>query len=443
MSARFSSWFFLRSYVAIAVAILLIALALDGIMVWLTPEQQTTNAMIYGPDLLLLDALLGEHAAQENLTGAFAALRPQLEQTVGVPVALYELRDFANQAELLTALRSQDVVSMFDSDGGELLYHQNPDSGFILALGPLTTAMTSDGYGETLVIIVYYVLVAVILFLWIRPFYRDLSALRLASSQFGRDDFSARVEVEPGSSIRPVADSFNKMADRIQYLVTAHRDLTNAVSHELRTPLARFKFSLEILHKTKEPEKKADYLASMKTDVQELEELIDEMLTYAKLGEENLQFAQTEVPLDNWLEQQVSQYKDGDVPILFQFYTIKAGDSTKVNCNPDMIARALHNVLRNCRRYADSAIRVSAELSEQFARIRICDDGPGIPNDMHETVFEPFSRLDTSRDRQSGGYGLGLAIAKRALQRHRGTIHVENNTPRGACFVLQWPRTTG
>ena len=111
-----------------------------------------------------------------------------------------------------------------------------------------------------------------------------------------------------------------------------------------------------------------------------------------------------------------------------------------MSCHPDLVARAIHNIIRNGLRYAQSEINVYARLSADSVQISICDDGPGIPESMHERVFEPFSRLETSRDKQSGGYGLGLAIAARILQRHRGSIRVENSAPHGACFKLEWPR---
>lgn len=442
---RLPSYYFLRSYLALAIGILVVALALDGLLVWLSPDQSTSNAVTYRSDLALVAALLHTGAAQDGLDQTalrenFTRMKPQLEHTIGAALSLYTNDDVGNQEELLSALATHEVVSLFDSAGRELLYYRVPDSDSILALGPLTSKVDAFAYIDTLVMIAYYVLVAVILFLWVRPFYRDLSSLRRAASQFGRDDFTTRLELDARSSIRPVAQSFNKMAERIQYLVTAHRDLTNAVSHELRTPLARFKFSMEMLGKTQDPEKKASYLAAMKADVQELEELIDEMLTYAKLGEENLQFSQTTMPLDTWLNRQVQQYGSESIGITLEFSIHDQLNASEASFNPDMLARALHNILRNCLRYAKSRIVVSGELTSERAILKICDDGPGIPPEKHATVFEPFSRLDTSRDKQSGGYGLGLAIAQRVLQRHAGSIHVENNLPTGACFILQWPR---
>ncbi|MDP1933072.1 MAG: ATP-binding protein [Gammaproteobacteria bacterium] len=449
MKERFSSVFFLRSYVAIAAGILIIALALDSLLVWLIPAQNTEAAQRYAPDFALVELQLqGQNDAESDTgtTGRFRALEPQLEQALGLPLTLYSQDDFAGQDAFLTALLTGAVVSGFDSQGQEILYRLLGDSSQVLALGPLPEPTTSEDSIETIVIISYYVLVAILLFLWVRPFYRDLSALRHAASRFGRDDFSSRVEVDSRSSILPVAQSFNRMAERIQYLVTAHRDLTNAVSHELRTPLARFKFSMEILDKTDDVQKKSHYLNAMKADVQELEELIDEMLSYARLSEENLHFSQSSIHLEAWLNRQMDLYAAS--PIRVRYRVELDGENDKytgdadftADFNAELMARAVNNILRNSLRYAATSVTVMATLSQHSVIIRISDDGPGIPSDKHQLVFEPFSRLDTSRDKQSGGYGLGLAIARRILQRHGGDIIVENNIPHGACFVLQWPR---
>ena len=444
MARRFS-FFFLRSYVLVAAGILILALVLDSLLLWLIPHDDSDIVSRYQPSLNLMQARLLDDGLEADrdattLPQRFSALQRQWETAVGAPVRLYQQDDFAGQPAFLARLTSGASVAVADNQGRPILYHSIADTNHILALGPVTEPVLTGQRFETLVITSYYVLVAIILYLWIRPFYRDLAALRRAAGKFGRDDFSTRVEVGSSSSILPVAQSFNHMAERIQYLVTAHRELTNAVSHELRTPLARFKFSMEILARTEDPEKKAAYLSAMKTDVQELEGLIDELLSYARLSEDNLQLNLSSVNLDAWLNSELAQYREQTIKVDYTLLPGNAGDGQQVSFHPELIARAIHNILRNSLRYAETGIQVTALVDGDQVIIRIADDGPGIPQDKHQSIFEPFSRLDTSRDRQSGGYGLGLAIALRILQRHQGSITVEDIQPHGACFVLRWPR---
>ncbi|HBX37972.1 MAG TPA: hypothetical protein DEG76_12055 [Pseudohongiella sp.] len=437
MSKQLTSWYLIRSYSIIAAGILVIALALDSLMLRVLPDTEQSNAENYAPEFALVELMLTEAGNEPaEIVRRFAALSPQMQSTTGMSIRLYDAAELAAQSEFLNTLRDGSIQSFVDGDSREILYRMLPGGDQILALGPLPEPPVSTATIETMVIVSYYLLVALLLFLWIRPFYRDLSSLRAAASQFGRDDFQTRVSVPNSSSIWPVANSFNKMAERIQYLVTAHRDLTNAVAHELRTPLARFKFGLEMIPKIGSTERQTEHLSGMKTDVQELETLIDEMLSYARLSEDNLQLQFYPINLNAWLPQQLSQYRKEQTRVAMK--SLPATDTT-VAFNPDLMARAIHKIIRNCIRYADSRVDVSCQVSGSEVSVCICDDGPGIADTDRQRIFEPFARLDTSRDRQSGGYGLGLAIAMRIMQRHGGQIHVESNDPHGACFVLRWP----
>ncbi|MDP3517898.1 MAG: ATP-binding protein [Pseudohongiella sp.] len=443
MNRRLSSILFLRSYIFIAAGILIIALVLDSLLVWLLPTDDPNNADRYAADFAMIELLLTESGTEPDAIAArFTLLSTQLEQALAMPVLLYEPAEMGDQHALFETLGSGEIASFRDGQSREILYKVIDATGQVLALGPLPDESSSLAFVETAVIISYYTLVALLLFLWIRPFYRDLSSLRHAASQFGRDDFHTRVSVAENSSIWPVAQSFNRMAERIQYLVTAHRDLTNAVAHELRTPLARFKFAMEMIPKIQDQARLQQHLNAMKTDVQELEGLIDEMLTYAKLSEDKLQLQLQTINLHAWLERQLIQYADSAIPVRLQWQPLDG--EPEVRFNSDLMARALHNILRNCLRYAETEVVVICSIEKDKVSICISDDGPGIADEFHESIFEPFARLDTSRDRQSGGYGLGLAIARRILQRHKGSIHVENrrinNRPaQGASFVLLWP----
>lgn len=437
MNTRLSSWLFLRSYLLIAAGILIIAVVLDSVLVWLLPSGEQDSAERYAAEFALVELLVTENTSDaDQVANRVATLLPELERALKVPVALYDAADMGDASTFFATLNTGEITSYRDADAREILYKLIPATGQVIALGPLPAEPPSVAFIETTVIISYYALVALLLFLWIRPFYRDLSALRYAASQFGRDDFNTRVTVAENSSIFPVAQSFNKMAERIQYLVTAHRDLTNAVAHELRTPLARFKFAMEMIPKIRDEVRLAEHLNAMKADVQELEGLIDEMLSYAKLSEDNLQFPLQSIRIMPWLERQLTQYAGSSVPVYLQSFTDPAGE---LRFNSDLLARALHNIVRNCLRYADTAVVVSCSIEGDTAHLVIRDDGPGIPEEHHDRIFEPFARLDTSRDRQSGGYGLGLAIARRILQRHGGDIRIDKQQSRGAGFVLFWP----
>lgn len=127
------------------------------------------------------------------------------------------------------------------------------------------------------------------------------------------------------------------------------------------------------------------------------------------------------------------------ITVRCSFVSEGSAGNSRAGLNPDLMARALHNIIRNGLRYAQSTIEIQVKCTTEVI-ITICDDGPGIPPALLGRIFEPFSRVESSRDKDSGGYGLGLAIAERILQRHQGRITAENCKPHGACFTLQWPR---
>lgn len=441
MKATFSNILFLRSYVGIVLGIVAVALLLDIFVARYTEaDSEAELKRAYEP---LFSVISNE--LLETDTHHREQLLNKLSKDWEFPAQLIPLADFAEPVDGDVELDFSQVQLFFDSDGHPLLYRHLAGTDQVLAFGPLPPPNTSAI--DTWIISAYYVLIALVLLLWIRPFSRDLSLLRKAAADFGRADFSARVKLGGNSSILPVANSFNAMAERIEYLIQVHKELTNAVSHELRTPLARFKFTMEMLGRCDDVERKQRYLDDMKQDVQELETLIDEMLTYARLGEHNLVLHQEQVDLKQWIERELRVYEREPISVTCSFSYVTPegtppGDfsgSYRASLNPDLMARALHNVVRNGLRYARERISLHLHCNGTVT-LRICDDGPGIPPDKQASIFEPFSRLETARDRQSGGYGLGLAIASRILQRHGGSISVYNCEPHGACFVLEWPR---
>lgn len=428
--------FLLRSWAFIVLGIVLIALLLDALMA--TRARQGLEAELratHAPLFALLDEILQPLSAPQR-----AAALQGLSRDWAFPAQLLQQDDFAGDPELAAELASGQLLVFSDSRAATMLYRQLDDDGQVLALGPLPQAAQGTLF-ETLVITAYYTLVALLVLWWIRPFYRDLSLLRRAAADFGKADFSTRVQLSTKSSILPVAQSFNAMAERIEYLVEAHKELTHAVSHELRTPLARFRFSLEILARNSDEARKQHYLDNMKADVGELEALIDELLSYARLSADNLLTNQLDMDLRSWMQELLAVYADQAIVVNCSYSASSPGRPLRAGFDPDLMARAVHNIIRNGLRYARNSINVHLHVGDERVEIRICDDGPGIPDAMQERIFEPFARLETSRDKNSGGYGLGLAIAARILQRHRGSIHVENCAPCGACFILRWPGT--
>lgn len=285
------------------------------------------------------------------------------------------------------------------------------------------------------------VILAGALYLSLENLDRRLRKLETVASRIARGELEARVDDSRFDAIGRLGQVFNRMADHIQRLVGVQREMIHAVSHELRTPVARIRFGVQMIEDCTDEAMRQKQLTGIDADIQELNELIDEILTYARLEQGGPILDFQEVNLINIVNQVVQEQK-----ILKPDLSLEAkilGESVRWNTaqvEPRYIHRSVQNLVGNAIRYAVSKVIVSCNFGEETCRIDVEDDGPGIPESDWEKVFTPFARLDDSRTRSSGGYGLGLSIVRRILYWHGGQAFVARSDFGGAKFSLVWPR---
>ncbi|AZD15435.1 ATP-binding protein [Pseudomonas chlororaphis] len=277
---------------------------------------------------------------------------------------------------------------------------------------------------------------ALVLYFWVRPHWRDLELIRLAAQRFGNNDLGSRIRLSRRSSVRDLAQHFNQMASRIEGLIANQRELTNAVSHELRTPIARLSFELDQL-KQSDPRQNRELIADMYADLGELEEMVSELLTYASLEHGATVINRETIQARNWLDSVVGSVALEAEAAGVQM-AIRACEVEYISIEPRFMARAVINLLRNAIRYAERRVEVSLVQLGQGYEVQVNDDGPGVPVAGRAKIFEPFSRLDASRDRRTGGFGLGLALVRRVSQSHGGQVEVTDSQWGGASFRMTW-----
>lgn len=250
-------------------------------------------------------------------------------------------------------------------------------------------------------------------------------------------DLSARAQLTGRDELARLADTLNQMASHIQRLLNAQSELTQAVSHELRTPLARLRFGVEMLADTDDFDSRQEQLERLDEDVSQLNQLIDEILTYANLEKAapGLDFERVNV---NELMQRIERETNAlRLPIAL---VMRIEPDLVVDAIPRYLHRIIQNLVGNGMRYAKTQVRVTLRSAQGVAELLVEDDGPGIPESERARVFEPFTRLDDSRTRSTGGYGLGLSIVRRIVLQFAGTIRVDASSDlKGACFVMNWP----
>lgn len=268
---------------------------------------------------------------------------------------------------------------------------------------------------------------------WSRAHWRNLQKLSNAADAFGAGKLSTRVDIATRDSIYPLAHCMNEMAQRIEGLLDAHRNLLHSVSHELRTPIARLEFGLELLREEAQTALPADRMRAMEEDLTELNLLVKELLDLTALERQSMRSSEFDLAdlLQNCVHLLDHQLFDKQVRWDL------ANDLGTVVADQRLLARALRNLLMNAAKYSERQLAVSAYRNADGGyQVCVEDDGPGIPAEERTRVFEPFYRLDRSRDRETGGFGLGLAIAQKAVALHGGDIRVTESALGGAKFVV-------
>lgn len=338
-----------------------------------------------------------------------------------------------NMSELL-----QGKIAVVDN--GEYLFHRVGESNYVIIKGPFSVLEPNQDRLIFIVITIMLLILALLTLIWILPGWKRLNAIIVAASKFGEGDFSTRVTISSHSGFKPLANAFNNMAERIQHLITSHKELSNGVAHEFRTPLTRMRFSLEMLAEDMDASARANYLQELNTDVTELEEMVEELLTLARLERERPPLKMIKDELEPFLQQVLFDVRQPDNKVKCELHFNVAKGFVIPSFDAKYLSRAIGNLIKNSYTYAVSKVNLIAETRGDDLLLHIDDDGPGIPVDFREKIFEPFIRLDTSRSRSSGGYGLGLAIVARIIEWHQGTITVSDSPDGGARFTIQLQR---
>ncbi|MBX8513414.1 ATP-binding protein [Pseudomonas cichorii] len=277
------------------------------------------------------------------------------------------------------------------------------------------------------------------LLIWIWPHWRDLQRLKRTAMTLGSGNLAERTQISPRSNIGDLAQVFDKMAQDIESLLNQQQELLNAVSHELRTPLSRLEFGMALVMADPLEAPTRLRLEQMVGHIRELDSLIDELLSYTRLKSPNQRPLPEAMPLQTYLDSVLGGFIDEQENKGFTLLLCLEDAAGYFALDPRLTARALQNLVGNAIRYCDKVVRVSAMLKEQSLVISVEDDGIGIPVAEQEHIFEPFYRLDRSRDRVTGGFGLGLAISRQAIECQGGRITVDSSPLGGARFEIFLP----
>lgn len=260
----------------------------------------------------------------------------------------------------------------------------------------------------------------------VRRLTRRLESLKRGVETFGSGQLAHRVEIGGRDEVAAVASSFNLAATRIEALVRANRSLLANASHELRSPLARMKMAVSMLDDAG-PAQRDRLKQEIQTNVAELDALVEEVLLASRLDAPQGPLQQDPVDLLALAAEEGARV-DATVE----------GASIIVHGDEKLLRRALRNLLENARRYGGGEVHVDLVPAGRHAELRVCDRGPGVPEQLRTRIFEPFYRLPGHAE-QAGGIGLGLSLVKQIAERHGGSVRCEAREGGGSCFVLSVP----
>ena len=312
---------------------------------------------------------------------------------------------------------SRGIVALralrLDVDGR--LYH------FVLAARPEARAPFFSG-GRLLLPLTVIALASLLISLLIT---RPLGGLKAATARFSGGNLSARAPAAltgRNDAFGELAREFDRMSERIEKLVGGHRRLLRDVSHELRSPLSRMQVAATLLE---DKSGAAGEVERIQTEIRRLDEMIAQLLSLTRLQAGAQVLERAELDLAELLRRVA---RDAAYEFAAQNKRVEVrGGALRIRADAASLRSAFENVIRNALRYAKSSVEVEARAGARGeAEVQIRDDGPGVPRAELRRIFDAFHRPDPSRSAASGGAGIGLAIAKGAVEAHRGSIFADN-----------------
>lgn len=286
---------------------------------------------------------------------------------------------------------------------------------------------------------------------WIAYFRRStmpLRRLRSVTQQLAQGNLAARVGeglVQRKDEVADLARDVDRMAERIEGLVNAHQRLVRDVSHELRSPLARLNVALELARQTAGPDLAAPF-DRIDRESERLNELIAQLLMLTKLENDSSSMQHQQLDLAALITE-IAHDVDFEASSKGRRVTATASEPLLLDANRELLRQALENLIRNAARYTaqDTSVEVTLRCrsvgGRNWAHIEVRDYGPGVPESELYDIFRPFYRVNDARERQSGGSGVGLAIADRAVRLHGGSLRAFNAPGGGLVMELELPIT--
>lgn len=271
-----------------------------------------------------------------------------------------------------------------------------------------------------------------------RSVVKPLRSLVGTAARFGEGDLSARAQIRRADEIGELSTAFNTMATKLEAKLLAEKEMLANVSHELRTPLARVRVVLETAKE--DPKRAASLLTEISRDLSELERLTDDVLATLRTdfeGSPGLRMRTEAIDLSELLRNVIARNVEANPE---REVALEAPEAMPLDADPALLRRLFGNLIDNAQKYSPGAVAIHATDDGKSIVIDVKDDGIGVDREELERIFEPFYRSDRSRQRETGGTGLGLALCRRIVELHHGTIVADSGAGDGTTIWVRLPR---
>ena len=373
---------------------------------------------------------------------------------MGSPPSLERAREIARESLLEIRYQSPDLNWSTSNDlpavykGRFIAWPQNPEvrlgkyrGRYVIEVDRkpgrfifgLSRNLQIDSERKRLLVIMFVFLTAILAaaFFAIRYILRPVKWLNNGVKEVGRGNLKHRVPLKKADELRDLAAAFNDMTSRIEGMLQTKDQLLLDISHELRTPITRMKVALEFLPKSRAKN-------SLQADIVEMEKMVTGILETARMRHQYAELKKQPTDLVALLKQTAAAFENQPPGI----ETVDLPPELSVQVDPQQIKTVFENLLSNAFKYSEpesDPVKISVERRAADVIIRIEDNGIGIPQGQLAHIFEPFYRVDKSRSKDSGGYGLGLSLCKSIMEAHKGKIEVQSRPKEGTTVLLFFP----
>ena len=315
-----------------------------------------------------------------------------------------------------------------------------PQRGLLLAV---SDSVTGNGFFfdplPWMVVAAAVILISVLLWIpMVRNITRPLARMTRATEEIAKGRFDVSIHEPRADEIGRLARAVNHMTSRLLDFVKGQKRFLGDVAHELGSPIARIQFGLGALEQRVERENRQRVMDVLE-DVEHLSKLVNELLVFSRADMKSNTVELEKIDLLPVVQTAVKREITPDAEIVTE-----VDPGIRVVASSELLTRALANLVRNAVKYSGNAgpIYVSAERGKDVVQIEVRDNGPGVPEDLIDRLFEPFFRPEPSRDRASGGVGLGLAIVKTCVDACKGNVSAANLEPNGFAVTITLPRNS-